>query len=200
MNICLLNISKYINYIDYWALYKTNSDNYNNLISNYDKFKLDYIKNKLSIYPLILINLLDPIKLYNIKTINIGNRCGFTDYIDFLRKKDFQNTNLIKGIDMYNRPFISILYNIVSLNNKTEKLYPRVLTIFQRYSDCKYRYVYGGDHIPGTSSVLLILDDTIFTDDIFLIFIELINNKKVEYTYTDIYNLSIKVKLNLINY
>lgn len=90
MNICLLNISKYINYIDYWALYKTNSDNYNNLISNYDKFKLDYIKNKLSIYPLILINLLDPIKLYNIKTINIGNRCGFTDYIDFLRKKIFK--------------------------------------------------------------------------------------------------------------
>jgi len=70
--------------------------------------------------------------MLNSKCINIGDRYGFTGYIDFITNSDFINdnykTNIIYGYDNVDRFFISILYR----NQVTDSL--KIVTFFQRYS------------------------------------------------------------------
>lgn len=62
---------------------------------------------------------------------DIGNRVGFTDYIDFISEQDVEN-DVMTGIDVYKRPFIVVKAKLLD-NNKNE--YPVFETFFQRYTD-----------------------------------------------------------------
>jgi len=77
--------------------------------------------------------------MLNSKNINIGDRFGFTGYIDFFRKSDFitdsYRTNIIYGYDNADRFFISILYK--NQLNDSEK----IVTFFQRYTTQSNFYV-----------------------------------------------------------
>jgi hypothetical protein len=76
-----------------------------------------------------------------IPIVDIRDRAGMTDYIDFLNNDDFtlnfcnnekERVNVIRGIDKYNRPFISFLYK--TIKDEIEYDY-NIVTIFQRYSE-----------------------------------------------------------------
>ena len=77
--------------------------------------------------------------MLNSQHIDIGDKCGMTGYIDFIKSSDFINqnykTNIIYGYDDMSRFFISILYND-QLTNKT-----KIVTFFQRYTEDLRYYV-----------------------------------------------------------
>ena len=73
------------------------------------KYKQYLIRKK---FPEIIINNLNDEILFSMKEINIGDKDGYTGYIDFLNSKYFIDTNIVYGYDKYNRFFISILYNM----------------------------------------------------------------------------------------
>ena len=62
----------------------------------------------------------------NVTLLDIGDRVGNTEYIDFLKWEDF-NTSICKGLDISIRPFICI--KMVINNNLLCQ------TFFQRYND-----------------------------------------------------------------
>jgi len=144
-NDLIILVSHYINLDEYKSLSCLNKYINNSLIKNVpDYIKLEYIITKLKEYPIELLNYLNPIKIYKLPFIKI-KKFFYGDYIDFLDKTYFKTTNVIRGIDKFNRPFISLLYN------KEESL---VTTLFQRYSDNKFRWVTGGpNHFGGATIV-----------------------------------------------
>ena len=96
-------------------------------------------------FPIYLHKFIDFNKfIINAVNINLGNKIGFTGYIDFILKKNFINdnnkTNILFGFDCASRFFISILYDVYSSDNKKIKE-NNIVTFFQRYSENKYRYV-----------------------------------------------------------
>jgi len=60
--------------------------------------------------------------------LDLGNRRGSTDYIDFVTNEDM-NAPLMKGIDCFTRPFIAIRYI-----NRERNTFSTVV-IFHRYTD-----------------------------------------------------------------
>jgi hypothetical protein len=91
-------------------------------------------------YPENLLNIIDCEKFYNCPVLDLGDNVGGTCYIDFIKKEDFMNKNssILRGHDMYNRPFVSFLYKIGN-NHK-------VVTFFRRYSDENNKlWQFGGD-------------------------------------------------------
>ena len=82
--------------------------------------------------------------IINAVNLDLGDKIGFTGYIDFISKKNFINdnykTNILFGFDCASRFFISILYDVFSFDNKKIKE-NNIVTFFQRYSDNKYSYV-----------------------------------------------------------
>jgi len=97
----------------------------------------------------------------NCVEINIGERRGFTDYIDFLKKEDFpNNVNVIYGRDNANRFFISVLYKIITLdkldNDNDNDPYIQnyyIMTLFQRYTNEPYFIVSCGGTFVNTNDV-----------------------------------------------
>ena len=83
--------------------------------------------------------------------VDIGQKMGITDYIDFLTKEDFtNNTNVIYGRDNADRFFISALYknitqDILNGNNESNIKEHNIMTLFQRYSNEPYFFVSCGD-------------------------------------------------------
>ena len=75
-------------------------------------------------------------KIHNI--LDIGNRVGLTDYIDFLKESEITH-NLMKGVDVYNRKFIVMKVGI--MNPKTGKLYRLQQVFFQRYTNELYDWM-----------------------------------------------------------
>ena len=83
----------------------------------------------------LLAPYINPDKLANATVYNIGNRIGATGYIDFIKPNDFpENCNLMYGVDIYNR-------NFLTYNYKDEHGKDHVMTLFQRYSDQPYFFV-----------------------------------------------------------
>jgi len=106
---------------------------------------------------------------YNtISVLNIGDKQGFTGYIDFINISDFpENEYIMKGMDVNGRPFLTLKLNVNGKyerysddensdnekeideeEKKLEKIvkkisYPIVVTIFQRYSDSEKPIVLG---------------------------------------------------------
>ena len=69
--------------------------------------------------------------------MDIGNRQGSTDYIDFIRPDDVSAT-CMQGTDRFNRNFITAKFT----DHKNNK--PFVWTLFQRYTDDSNYWTIGG--------------------------------------------------------
>jgi hypothetical protein len=70
----------------------------------------------------------DNVDIDKIPILDLGNKSGITNYIDFVTVEDV-NAPIMKGIDVYKRPFLTLriqdrLENTVSVH-----------TIFRRYTD-----------------------------------------------------------------
>lgn len=145
----IILISKYVLFNEYKNISYLNKYINTQLFLNIPlHIKLEYLNNNLKEYPVELIKILNPFKLYKIPKIKI-KRYYIGDYIDFLDISYFKNSNIVRGIDKYNRPFISILYN------KEKSL---ITTLFQRYTDDKYRWVTGGPNIFNGMTVIINFD------------------------------------------
>jgi hypothetical protein len=71
--------------------------------------------------------------------LDIGNKMGYTDYIDFIRSEDM-NHPIMKGSDIFGRKFISI--KVRTHNTQTNEFKEIVGTFFQRYSNTN-QYAFG---------------------------------------------------------
>lgn len=80
-------------------------------------------------------------KLEELPVLDLKNRRGATDYIDFV-KNDEMTSPIMKGIDCFKRPFLAIK---VKCTYKTEELEPTevVGTFFQRYTDDESSWAFG---------------------------------------------------------
>lgn len=76
--------------------------------------------------------------------LDIGKRVGPTNYIDFIGPDEMFNS-IMKGVDVYRRPFISIKvkYNDLNSNSDEDLVKFAVGTFFQRYTDDNYNWAYG---------------------------------------------------------
>ena len=119
-----------------------------------------------SCFPLRLLNDIGFQKVYSLPVLNIKNRCGKTDYIDFITRADFPtNVKCVRGRDIYRRSFISILHE------------NGVLTLFQRYTDSFNYWTHGGK-LPlsddFTSGGILFHNDSFLLDNRYTYFQEII--------------------------
>ena len=77
----------------------------------------------------------------NLPILDLKNRRGCTDYIDYIRS-DEMPYNIMKGIDCYNRPFIAFKFKVTDKKNLDDSSYA-VGTFFQRYTDDIYNLAFG---------------------------------------------------------
>jgi hypothetical protein len=70
------------------------------------------------------------------EVLDIGQRTGSTDYIDFVRSHEMRYEVMI-GRDIFKRSFVCVRHPT------------GVLTFFQRYSDIPYYFTTGGQYPPG---------------------------------------------------
>ena len=76
--------------------------------------------------------------------LNISNQIGHTSYIDFITR-DQMTSNIMCGVDLYKRNFITINMNIES-NSKSNKTIELIQTFFERYSDSSHLWMGAGHH------------------------------------------------------
>lgn len=93
---------------------------YNVLLSNMGNININQIEINIDFYD----------KIHHI--LDLKGRMGITHYIDFLRLEEVKK-NIMKGIDKFNRKFITIKVGI--MDSKTGKLIRKQQVFFQRYSD-----------------------------------------------------------------
>lgn len=129
--------------------------------------------------------LLDKIKS-SIPVYDIGLKCGSTGYIDFVTVEDLGDNDIVQGIDVYKRHFISIRYRLIGKNNEMNTI--KVITIFKRYTDNDTIWVNGTYYGRDITNSVVIDDDTIWNK-----YFELLLNGVYEYTETPIlYTTNIK--------
>lgn len=83
----------------------------------------------------------------NLPILDLKNRRGRTDYIDFITF-DEMPYNIMKGIDCYNRPFIAFKFKVTDRNNLDDSSYA-VGTFFQRYTNDIYNLAFGTCYQTG---------------------------------------------------
>ena len=93
----------------------------------------------------------------NLPILDIGNRYGNTDYIDFIKQEEaFDNpqVNMVYGKDKYNRAFYCIrgLVALIKYNGEHET-YSFYQTFFQRYTDGKMWMGCGDYSIPLINTI-----------------------------------------------
>ena len=165
----LLNYLKLDNII---YLYSINKYLYNIIIFNIPKdIKINYCKNKLNMYPDKLLEYFDPIKLYKIKNIDIKDETGFTDYIDFITEYDFGQEKIIKGIDIYKRPFIAFK---CFFENKIN-----CIILFQRFSNYALKWVSANDYCIFNQCTTLYMDESFDKNIYARTFSNLFNDEKI---------------------
>lgn len=77
------------------------------------------------------------IELKDIPVLDLGNRGGSTDYIDFVSPREM-TAPLMQGVDKFNRRFMS--FHIATKDGANG-----VITAFQRYTDSAGTWCIGGD-------------------------------------------------------
>jgi hypothetical protein len=123
--------------------------------------------------------------LDKIPLVDIGERTGWTDYIDFLNMEDFLtkegHNNVIRGVDKYKRPFISFLYKTVK---DGEEFDYNIVTIFQRYTDDNF-WMYGGRLPAGLFSTGCNFNNphNRSEENLFKTLAELLDKREVSYEY-----------------
>ena len=93
------------------------------------------------------------LQVQDIPILEIGNRSGYTDYIDFITTEDLGNNNIMRGRDAYNRPFLCVKVNVYEETSDTVQTesaiegtlqkYEAVGTFFQRYTDSHSAIAFG---------------------------------------------------------
>jgi hypothetical protein len=78
-------------------------------------------------------------ELSKLPILDVQNKNGSTDYIDYLFRDDLNNQNILVGVDKFNRCFIVF-------NNKTS-INKNAYVFFQRYSDDKNYWTTAGKHL-----------------------------------------------------
>lgn len=76
--------------------------------------------------------LIDKIMQYDCSDLDIGERVGHTGYIDFILEEYIEGYDCMKGVDMYQRPFITIKSHSLYDDGTTEN---SCTTFFQRYAN-----------------------------------------------------------------
>ena len=103
-----------------------------NILLINDKINHENIENKMSTTEYDMFNRLFE-EVNRFPVLDIGNRRGSTDYIDFITMDDVSTNSIMHGIDRFKRKFI-----VIKLIVEDEKII--LQTIFQRYSDNKYEW------------------------------------------------------------
>ena len=136
--ICPIEINReIINYLDYSECVKyllTNKKElYDQYLNELLKLKKIYINNLL---PNHISNILENYNYEEIKFLKFRKKfLGITEYIDRIKKTNVKHP-IMFGIDNFERPFITFK---IRINNKQNIVH----TLFQRYSDYKFKWVFG---------------------------------------------------------
>lgn len=128
-------------------------------------------------FPDILYAVFSQEKLESLPILDIGTRVGHTQYIDFIKATELTST-VMRGRDVYNRPFITLRYKYDEHQN--------IATIFQRYTNDPNLWVTMNGPFPGLLGVYL-LNFNNLTDVNSKIILDIIDaaiNGNVTYTYT----------------
>ncbi len=100
-----------------------------------------------------ILNAFDSDELKRLLALDIKNRRGSTDYIDFIKVKDMTSF-IMRGVDCMQRPFIAFK---VSYTDGKGKHFSVERTFFQLYTDNTYQWAHGtcyeGDLIYDRSCV-----------------------------------------------
>jgi hypothetical protein len=127
---------------------------------------------------------------YNCKTLDVRDRFGDTNYIDFIKQSEVTE-NIMKGVDDNERPFIVFKAELVyNTNNTNTKIIKKTFTtFFQRYTDNKLLW-----HTCGDDGDLL-FDSNGGANLVQIKLIEeLLKNKYIDLTPDmDIYQLRLKI-------
>ena len=73
--------------------------------------------------------------------LDLGDRMGLTDYIDFLTPDDMAH-DIMAGIDAYRRPFVAFKLQVCSVD-RADRADEVVCTFFQRFSDNTESWAFG---------------------------------------------------------
>lgn len=68
---------------------------------------------------------------YDCNILDIKNRMGGTGYIDFIKSKELNNNDIMKGKDMHERPFFVLKATYIHNNGNVTHT---ISTFFQRYT------------------------------------------------------------------
>ena len=160
-------ISQFVKFNEYRKLSLLNKEIRNKLLSKIPYYiKLEFAINELLLdkYPIKLLTIFNPIKLYKVPIIYKKIYRGNTNYIDYIDSSYFKKYSIIRGIDEINRSYISFYYN-----NK-------VTTLFQRYNDDISRWVTGGGSPFGNNVCVFDFDDLNYKEsDTIIILSNLLN-------------------------
>jgi phosphosulfolactate synthase (CoM biosynthesis protein A) len=110
--------------------------------------------------------------------LDLGDRRGHTDYIDFIKQSDV-TTSLSKGIDVFRRPFF-VLLGIAHFESGDEMDIEVFQTFFQRYTDNDSLWMGCGHH-----GINLMETSGGMSEAQIELLQELIRNKKVKVTVED---------------
>lgn len=97
-----------------------------------------------------------PFDIDELPILDLGQKNGATGYIDFIQASDLSHS-VMRGIDMNNRPFVSIKFHVrpnpnsSDINVQNTKHYEAVGTFFQRYADNAELWAYGTLYYGNTS-------------------------------------------------
>jgi hypothetical protein len=85
---------------------------------------------------------------YNPSILDLGDRQGDTDYIDFVSPEEM-TSSIMYGTDCHQRPFVSLLLERTpqpETQTQTDAQPQFVITAFQRYRDCSITWCVGGPY------------------------------------------------------
>lgn len=120
----------------------------------------------------------------NVPILDIGDKRGWTDYIDFIKESDM-TAPVMKGVDVYGREFVALKVKSDNNNDNIPKL--SVEVFFRRYSDSEKLWM------EATSGKQLLYTIGGMTESDFDTVIKLIEGCRVIYPYNDNTNIEIYV-------
>lgn len=113
------------------------------------------------------------------KELDVGQRMGYTSYIDYIEQKELQeNENVVKGMDCKMRPFIVFKATIIYEDGTEKKTFS---TLFQRYSNDNNIW-----HICGHDGSLIFDTSGGIREDQLVFIDELLEKKSVEINNSNI--------------
>jgi hypothetical protein len=130
---------------------------------------------------------------YKCPILDLDNNIGHSDYIDFITDNDLGTNNIMKGIDIYQRPFIVIRAEYGFQDGSSIKTFS---TFFKRYND--YDSILW--HCCGHGGLNLMLTDGGMNTEQFEFLDELLCLKQINLTKEIIYKCNLLVYPNFNNF